>query len=105
AARAHDDDADQVTPPPEVGGALLKEAMDASVSGAIRADDAIVEEEEADVIEELDDTELLEDVSGPQPVAAARPPAPPPLSRAQEAEAQQGDQEEEDQPFATPWDD
>jgi len=100
AAHAAPDDGieDQLTPPPEVGGALLEQAMDASVSGAIRADDAILEEEEADadVIEELDDAELLEDTSGPQPAAAARPPAPPPLSRAAE-------QDEEDEQFATPW--
>src|SRR5204863_2144099 len=59
---------DQLTPAPEIGGALLKEAMDASTSGAIRADDAVLEEEEveADVIEELD-ADLLEDTSGPQP--------------------------------------
>ncbi|HEY7374956.1 MAG TPA: tetratricopeptide repeat protein [Polyangia bacterium] len=95
---AADDGADQMTPPPEVAGALLEQAMDAGTSGAIRADDAIVQEdeaEEADVIEELD-ADLLEDTSMPQPPVAARPPAPPPLSRAQR-------DDDEDQRFATPW--
>jgi len=86
-------DDDQATPPP-----VSLESVDASVStsGAIRADDAVVEEEDADadVIEELD-AELLEVT--PPPVVA-RPPAPPPLSRAAEPEP-----EDEDQPFETPW--
>jgi tetratricopeptide (TPR) repeat protein len=91
------EDADQPTPPPEVAGALLAEAMDASTSGAIRADDAIVEEAEADVIEELDDAELVEETPLPQPVA--RPPAPPPVARA----AAEPQRDEEDERFATPW--
>jgi tetratricopeptide (TPR) repeat protein len=48
---------------------------------------------EADVIEELDAEELLEDASGATTIEAARPPAPPPVVRAPA----------DDSPFATPW--
>src|SRR5204863_520126 len=57
-----------------------------------------VKDLEADVIEELA-ADLLKDTSGPQPAAAARPPAPPPLSRLPEL---QSDRVEDDK-FATPW--
>jgi tetratricopeptide (TPR) repeat protein len=94
-ASAADADADaQLTPPPqvaaEIADATVREMTDASVT-AIRADDAVVAEEEADadVIEELD-ADLLEDTSAP---TAARPPAPPPPSPVPD----------DDQPFATPW--
>src|SRR5262245_33875391 len=83
----------QLTPPPqvaaEIADATVRDMTDASVT-AIRADDAVVAEEEADadVIEELD-ADLLEDTSAP---TAARPPAPPPPRLP-----------DDDQPFAAPW--
>jgi tetratricopeptide (TPR) repeat protein len=98
-ADAPDDDDAQVTPAP-----VAVDSLEPNTSGAISADDAVVEEEaeaaaeeDADVIEELD-AEMIEVTPPPQPVAA-RPPSPPPLNKAPEPRADALD----DSPFATPW--